>query len=408
MHSRTILVGVLCLIVGLFMGGIYLFGPPEPSQSVEPMPWFIALLRGEETLGFARAFEPRPFSFPADWGPHPEYRIEWWYVTGNLETEDKRHFGYQLTFFRFALTPNPEERESAWGANQVYMAHFALTDVEAAQFYAYERFSRAALSLAGAKAQPFEVWLENWSIRGTDGDVLPMQLRAAQESVSINLTLESAKNVVLQGNKGLSYKSTEVGNASYYYSLTRMPTRGTIQIEGETFDLKGLSWFDREWSTSALGKDTVGWDWFSIQLDDERELMFYLLRQRDGRAAPSSDGILISADGSTRRLTRDAVQIAVLSHWQSPLDETRYPSRWRMDIESEGLSLNIKPYLANQELTLSVRYWEGAVQVKGRSFGHPVSGNGYVELTGYGRAEDWKEGRLEGGKGEGHTQHTRQ
>ena len=386
MYSRPILVGVLCLTVGLLIGRIYLFGKPEQSQAVEPMTSFTDLLRGEETIGFARAFEPRPFSFPVDWGPHTEYRIEWWYVTGNLETEHKRHFGYQLTFFRFAFTPKPEKRKSAWGTNQIYMAHFALTDVEAAQFYAFERFSRAALSLAGANAQPFEVWLENWSISGPNGDVLPMQLHAAQENVAVNLTLESAKNVVLQGDKGLSNKNEEAGNASYYYSLTRMPTRGTIQIDGKPFDVKGISWFDREWSTSALGKDTVGWDWFSLQLDDGREIMFYLLRQRDGHASPSSDGVLISADGSMRRLTPDAVQIAILSHWQSPLDETRYPSRWRMDIESEGLSLDIKPYLANQELNLYVRYWEGAVQVKGTSFGQPVSGNGYVELTGYGES----------------------
>ena len=386
MYSRTILVGVLCLTVGLLIGGLYLLGKLDQSRTVEPMTSFTDLLCGEEAIGFAHAFEPRPFSFPADWGPHAEYRIEWWYVTGNLETENKRHFGYQLTFFRFALAPKPEKRESAWGTNQIYMAHFALTDVEATQFYAFERFSRAALSLAGAKAQPFEVWLENWSVRGTNGDVLPMQLHAVQENVAVNLILESAKNVVLQGNKGLSNKSEEAGNASYYYSLTRMPTQGTIQIDGKTFDVKGLSWFDREWSTSALGKNTVGWDWFSLQLDDGREIMFYLLRQRDGHASSSSDGVLISADGSTRQLTRDAVQIAVLSHWQSPLDETRYPSRWRMDIKSEGLSLAVKPYLANQELNLSVRYWEGAVQVKGTSFGQPVSGNGYVELTGYGEA----------------------
>ena len=386
MHSRTILVFVLCLILGLLVGAIYLLEKPKQTRAVESMPAFTDLLRGDETLGFARALEPRPFSFPSDWGPHIEYRIEWWYVTGNLETENKRHFGYQLTFFRLALTPKPEQRESAWGTNQIYMAHFALTDVEAGQFYAFERFSRAALSLAGANAQPFEVWLENWSISGTDGAVLPMQLGATQENVAINLTLESAKNVALQGNKGLSNKSAEAGNASYYYSLTRMPTQGTIEIDGNTFEVKGLSWFDHEWSTSALGKDTVGWDWFSIQLDDGREIMFYLLRQQDGRASPASDGVLISTDGSTRRLTRDAVQIVVRSHWQSPLDETRYPSRWRMDIESEGLSLDIKPYLANQELNLSVRYWEGAVQVKGTSFGQPVSGNGYVELTGYGEA----------------------
>lgn len=386
MHSRTILVCVLCLILGLLIGAIYLLEKPKQTQAIESMPAFTDLLRGDETLGFARALEPRPFSFPSDWGPHIEYRIEWWYVTGNLETENKRHFGYQLTFFRLALTPKPAQRESAWGTNQIYMAHFALTDVEAGQFYAFERFSRAALSLAGANAQPFEVWLENWSISGTDGAVLPMQLGATQENVAVKLTLESAKNVALQGNKGLSNKSAEAGNASYYYSLTRMPTQGTIQIDGNSFEVKGLSWFDHEWSTSALGKDTVGWDWFSIQLDDGREIMFYLLRQQDGRASPASDGVLISTDGSTRRLTRDAVQIVVRSHWQSPLDETRYPSRWRMDIESEGLSLDIKPYLANQELNLSVRYWEGAVQVKGTSFGQPVSGNGYVELTGYGEA----------------------
>lgn len=342
------------------------------------------LLGGGDTEGYARAFAPRPFVFPADHGPHPEYRQEWWYFTGNLATPEGRRFGFQLTFFRTALTPAPAERASAWAADQAYMAHFTLSDIEAGRFHAFERFSRAALGLAGASAQPFRVWLEDWSAQGTGDDAaLPMRLRAAQDGVAIDLILDSLKPPVLQGDRGLSQKGPAPGNASYYYSLTRMPTRGTVRIGSESFQVEGSSWMDREWSTSALSGDQVGWDWFALQLSDGRELMYYQLRRRDGSADPFSSGVLVQADGAGRRLAPQEVELGVAGHWQSPRTGVRYPSRWTIHIPAEELELEVVPRLAGQELDLAVRYWEGAVQARGTARGRPVTGQGYVELTGY-------------------------
>jgi predicted secreted hydrolase len=337
----------------------------------------------EEDQPFARAIQPRKFVFPDDHGPHPHFKTEWWYYTGNLFSKSDRRFGYQLTFFRSALTPEAHQRNSNWATNQIYMAHFALTDVDAQRFYHFERFSRDSLGLAGAQANPFKVWLENWSAEARQGEPLPMRLSANQETVAIELNLESAKPIVFQGENGLSQKSAMPGNASYYYSMTRMPTSGKINIAGESFQVSGTSWLDREWSTSALGEGQVGWDWFSLQFDDGRELMYYQLRLKDGTADPLSSGVLVDVDGSTKRLRPSDIDINVLSHWQSSKSKAKYPARWRLDLVNEGISLEISPVLAEQELMTTVRYWEGAVSVQGKDSASKLSGYGYVELTGY-------------------------
>lgn len=336
-----------------------------------------------EDQRFARAIEPREFVFPPDHGPHPQFKTEWWYYTGNLLSENDRRFGYQLTFFRSALTPDPQPRDSTWATNQIYMAHFALTDAEAERFYYFERFSRDSLGLAGAKADPFQVWLENWSVEGGQGEPPSMRLSASEDDVGIELHLESAKPIVLQGQNGLSQKSAKPGNASYYYSMTRLLTSGSIRISDENFLVAGTSWLDREWSTSALGEDQVGWDWFSLQFDDGRELMYYQLRLKDGTADALSSGVLVDAGGATQRLKPDDIQIKVLDHWQSSKSGARYPAKWRLDIAKEGISLEISPVLADQELNTTVRYWEGAVSVQGKQRAGKLGGFGYVELTGY-------------------------
>ena len=343
----------------------------------------------EEVLGvkedqrFARAIMPRKFVFPQDHGPHPQFKTEWWYYTGNLLSENKRRFGYQLTFFRSALTPEDQKRDSSWSTNQIYMAHFALTDEEGERFYYFERFSRDSLGLAGAKADPFRVWLENWSVEGEKGKPVPMRLSASEDDVAIDLRLESAKPIVLQGENGLSQKSAKPGNASYYYSMTRLSTSGSIRVSGENFQVVGTSWLDREWSTSALGEGQVGWDWFSLQFDDGRELMYYQLRLKDGTADPLSSGVLVDLGGATQRLKAGDIEIKVLNHWQSSKSESKYPAKWRLDIVKEGISLEISPILADQELNTTVRYWEGAVSVQGKQGADKLAGFGYVELTGY-------------------------
>ena len=382
MRAKLLLrVGLLCLL--MFSGVIWqeLQGPTLPAADDRLS--VAETLGAEQAAGFALALEPREFQFPRDHGPHPQFKTEWWYYTGNLQTESGRRFGYQLTFFRIALRPQALPRSSEWATNQVYMAHFALTDPAGAKFHHFERFSRAAQGLAGAAATPFRVWLENWATTSSAAQGLPMQLSAATDEVSIDLRLDSAKPIVLQGEAGLSQKSAAPGNASYYYSLTRMPTVGSISINGETFAVSGESWLDREWSTSALGEDQVGWDWFSLQLTDGRELMYYQLRMRTGSADPLSSGVLVAVDGSSRRLTAGDLRIEVLDHWQSPHSAGNYPSRWRLQVPEQKLDLEIVPLLPDQELQTSVRYWEGAVAVSGSSAAGQVQGYGYVELTGY-------------------------
>jgi predicted secreted hydrolase len=339
-------------------------------------------LGGIPEAGFARALSARTFRFPEDHGPHPQYQTEWWYFTGNLEASGGRRFGYQLTFFRMALSPGAAARASHWGAEQVYMAHFALTDVKGKRFIVAQRLSRAALGLAGAGGNPLAVWLEDWSARGSSDSPLSMKLAAADGGAALELDLTSLKPVVLNGAQGLSRKGREPGNASYYYSIPRLATRGTVTVGGERFQVSGLSWLDREWSTSALAGDQAGWDWFALQLSDGRDLMFYRLRKKDGSADPFSGGTLTAADGSSRRLTAAEVQLSATEWWVSPASRTRYPSRWRLKIPDSGIDLEVLPRLAGQELLGSFNYWEGAVSVKG--LGNSVlGGSGYLEMTGY-------------------------
>lgn len=348
-------------------------------------------LGGTDTAGYARAVEPRDFEFPEDHGPHPDFKTEWWYVTGHLTSDSGRRFGYQFTLFRSALAPAAavEVSTSAWSTRQAYMGHFAISDIDGEAFHARERFARGAAGLAGATANPLGVWLEGWSLRGSvSEDGFPVRLSADDDSIALDITFEPGKGIVLNGDRGLSQKSAEPGNASYYYSLPRMPTAGSLRVGSETFEVSGSSWLDREWSTSVLGEGQVGWDWFALQLDDDRELMVYRIRQADGSASPESEGVLVGPDGTKTRL-RWGIDIEVVDEgsWRSPDGAAEYPARWVIRVPAEGLELQIDPLLADQELRLAFRYWEGAVSVRGTSPSGPVEGLGYVELTGYGTAD---------------------
>jgi predicted secreted hydrolase len=342
------------------------------------------LLGSDDDAGFAKALEPRSFEFPADHGPHPQYRNEWWYLTGNLDADNGRRFGFELTIFRFALTPALLDSVSAWRTNQVYIAHFALTDADRERFYVAERFSRGALGLAGATAEPFRVWIDNWEIAATAaaGPRERWRLRAEDDGFALDLDLAAAKAPVLNGSEGLSQKSPEPGNASYYYSITRWRTAGRLRAGGDEFAVSGLSWLDREWSSSALGRDQQGWDWFALQLSDGSELMFYRLRKLDGSDDPLSAGTWVAPDGQATHLERERVAIAVRERWTSQKGGT-YPARWGLSVPDLGLELDIVPVMSDQELFTTVRYWEGAVDVEGSRNGSPLTGRGYVELTGY-------------------------
>jgi predicted secreted hydrolase len=377
----------LALLALLAAAGVYLLARPDRPHSPRASLSVAGTLRNADNAGFLRTTEPRAFRFPADHGPHPGFRTEWWYYTGNLETREGRRFGFQLTFFRSALTATPQARTSEWGASHAYLAHFALTDVDGERFHSFERWSRGALGLAGAQAEPFRVWVESWSANASSpagpAGTPSMRLTAAEAGVGIDLDLRPGKPVVLQGDRGLSQKSAGAGNASYYYSLTRMPAAGTVRLGKESFAVTGLAWMDREWSTSSLAADQVGWDWFALQLADGRELMLYRLRRRDGTADPASSGTLIGPRGESRPLRLSDFRLEDLDRWESPRSGARYPSRWRIRIPADGLDLEVRPAVPDQELDVSFLYWEGAVEVTGTHQGRPVSGRGYVEMTGY-------------------------
>lgn len=333
---------------------------------------------------FERVSGPRPLDFPQDLGAHDNFQTEWWYYTGNLSAENGQHFGFQLTFFRRAIVGSAERvtRESLWATDQVYLSHFALTDVKAGRHYAFERFERGSAGLAGATGIPmYEVWLQDWSVKQLADELY--RLEAAQEGVGIRLDLLDKKGVVLQGEGGYSQKGPDPGNASIYVSQSRLEASGILVVGDEEYVVNGLAWMDHEYSTSALSPDQIGWDWFSLQLDDGSELMVYTIRRADGSVDPFSKGTMIYPDGSTRLLRAGDFSIQVNDTWRSPHSGGVYPSSWTLTIPSEALVLAIDPHLADQEMNLSFIYWEGAVKVKGERAGQPVGGNGYVELTGY-------------------------
>jgi len=353
----------------------------------------IGALADTNTAGYARAFDVREFTFPRDFGAHPDYQTEWWYYTGNLATDAGRRFGYQLTIFRRSLAPTAAERASAWGTNQLYFAHFTVSDIQSNKFYEADRYARGAAGLAGATTEPqVRVWIEDWEMLAQDASAGTMRLTAAdKKGFAIDLTVRQSKPPTLQGDRGLSAKSPESGNASYYYSLSRLETQGTITLNGQPVVVRGASWKDHEYSTSGLSKEATGWDWFSLQLDDNRELMLYRIRRTDGTYETTSDGTLINADGSYEHLVLSQYKIEELARWSSPHSNGVYPAKWRVTVtpkQGDPIILNIEPLMSDQEVNATGVYWEGASRISGTQGAQTLTGYGYVELTGYARRAD--------------------
>jgi predicted secreted hydrolase len=339
--------------------------------------------------GFAQALNPRPFVFPEDHGPHPQFRQEWWYLTGNLDGAGGERFGFELTFFRYALAPPgagstavAPQAASAWRASEIYLAHFAISDVAAQRFRFAQKLSRAALGLAGAQAAPLRVWIDDWALYAPAGAAASgvWTLRAAQPEYALELELRPLTPPVLNGEAGLSRKSS--ASASYYYSIPRLAVRGRVVRSGQPLAVQGLAWLDREWGSGELAASQAGWDWFGLQLDDGSALMFYALRAPDGSRDAHSAGTWIERSGAARALADADVRIATLDHWTGA-DGVRYPAGWRIRVSSLALDLTVQPVLADQELKTRPRYWEGAVDVSGAREGRSLGGRGYVELVGY-------------------------
>jgi predicted secreted hydrolase len=326
----------------------------------------------------------RKLTFPADHYSHPDFKTEWWYYTGHLETDGGKRYGYQVTFFRFGVRDRQKDVKGPPLFTELYMTHFALSDIGAKKFTFRERINRGFDDKAGAATDRYLVWNEDWKV---EGDERSHSIQVSERGTRLRLTLKSLKPPVLHGENGLSRKGEGEGRASYYYSLTRMQTAGELTIDGKIEKVRGLSWMDHEFGSNQLREDQVGWDWFSIQLDNKTELMLYLMRRKEGSADPYSSGTLVRADGTTRHLKVNNYRVEVLDGWKSPKSGANYPIKWKVEIPSESIVLEIDPVFPAQELITNrstrVTYWEGAVRIKGRVRDKAVTGSGYVEMTGY-------------------------
>ncbi len=355
--KKLIFLSLLLTLAGIAPGGADEFQTPQPG---------------------------RAFRFPRDHGAHPEFQTEWWYWTGHLKSASGESFGYQLTFFRAALRkPDPQAR-SAWSFHTVYFAHLAVSDVRGRRFVFREKAGREALGLSGARTETLKVWIDSWQaeLKGED-----FHLAARDVDLGLNLVLTPRKPPILHGENGFSRKAAQHAGASHYYSMTRLDTRGRITVAGRDLEVKGESWMDHEFFTGSPAPDQVGWDWFALQLADGGEVMLYLLRRQDGTPDAASSGTYIDPQGRPRHLNMADFQVKASGAWKSPHTGATYPGGWEIVLPALGYRLNLTPSLADQEIRAEVparlAYWEGQVAIHGEKNRQPVSGKGYVELTGY-------------------------
>ena len=349
--------------------------------------WLVGL-QAREARRWRHAEPSYRLVLPRDHASHPDYKIEWWYYTGNLATREGRHFGYQLTFFRVGVDPAPSN-PSRWAVRDLFMAHFAITDIASGRHHAADLVNRAGVGWAGAATDSLRVWNEDWlATQEADGrHRLQAAATSGDTSFAADLVLEEGGRFVAHGEQGFSRKGSQPGNASHYYSLTRMPTRGTLAVGGDRFSVDGYSWMDHEFGTSFLEPGQVGWDWFAIQLEDGADLMLFQMRRADGRADPHSSGTLADGTGRTWRLGAGDVALQPGRSWTSPASGASYPVTWTLSVPRQGLALEVRAAVDAQELrtdrSTGVTYWEGAVEVRGTRNGRPARGRGYLEMTGY-------------------------
>ena len=345
----------------------------------------LAVAGQAETFEYRLALPGYSHEFPRDHGSHGDFRTEWWYFTGHLKTSKGLRFGYELTFFRTGLRDVERKPSgSRWEVKDLYFAHFALTDIASKTFWYFERRGRTSVGVAGIRNTPLRVWIGDWSLRLDDQKFL---LQARDGRFGVDLELVPAGSPVVHGRNGASQKSDGRGQATHYYSMTRLRTSGKLLLDGRETEVTGLSWMDHEFGSNQLSRDQAGWDWFSIQLEDDTELMLYRMRRKDGKPDQNSSGSLVQADGTKRHLDHSDFDIEATGHWTSPKSGGRYPMGWEVSVPAAGLRLRVTPDVLDQELvtrgSTQVTYWEGSVSVEGVSGGKKTKGRGYVEMTGY-------------------------
>jgi predicted secreted hydrolase len=355
-------------------------GPPGPEAADVPGSGLTVLAQGAS--GYAQARPGQALAFPRDHGPHPDFRIEWWYLTANLEDADGRPYGAQWTLFRFAARP-PEntsaDAANPWQNEQVFMAHMGISTPK--EHVAFQRYARGGdhdgVRQAGVRAEPFAAWLDDWRLESTGASWLPLEVFARQERYAVHLRLDSERPLVLQGEGGFSQKNP-AGTGSYYYSHPFLQASGTLVLEDENVQVSGQAWLDREWSSQFLQADQSGWDWFALHLDSGEKLMLFQLRSKQG-GPPFRHAALFDPDGSKRTLDPSRLRFDVLE--QRPVAGRALPLRWRIDLPELSRTLEIEALHDEQWMDVDFPYWEGIVMVRGE--GEARGGQGYMELTGY-------------------------
>jgi predicted secreted hydrolase len=331
-----------------------------------------------------------PYEFPRDHFNHPGYQTEWWYYTGNLHSPDGHRFGFELTFFRQAIHLTSRQAaasDAAWRPDQIYFAHLALSDIDGGEFYHTERLNRAGPGLAGASLQQQRYWNGNWQVRWTNLGTGDQQLQAVCDRFTLKLNLRPEKAPVINGLNGISQKGPLPGEASHYISFTRLNAAGLLEWKNARASVNGPAWMDHEFFTEPRDNTLIGWDWFAIQLNNNEELMLYRLRRSAGGPGAYSSGTYVDSHGKARFLSASEFSLLPDELWHSPHSNARYPISWHISVPCLGLELTERTALKNQELfgdsRISPSYWEGAVTYQGRMRSQPVTGLGYLEMTGY-------------------------
>jgi predicted secreted hydrolase len=329
------------------------------------------------------------YEFPKDHFSHPDYQTEWWYFTGNLTAADGHRFGFELTFFRQGVNRGAKDHE-VWSIHDIYLAHLALSDIDGNEFYHAERMNRVGPGIAGGDATAQKIWNGNWNVSWNGSDML---LNAVDNRFSFSLSLHPEKPPVIQGENGVSQKAADAGKASHYISFTRLKTNGKIEVNKKVDQVTGLTWMDHEFFTHSMETNQVGWDWLSIQLADDSEIMLYQIRRRDGSVDNYSSGTYIDAHGKSTPLhAADFILKPSGETWKSPVTSATYPIRWRISIPKFGVELEARTDLRQQEISAETKiapsYWEGAIRLTGHKFAEKLEGVGYLEMTGYDRPVD--------------------
>jgi predicted secreted hydrolase len=326
------------------------------------------------------------FEFPRDYFDHPDFQTEWWYYTGNLKSANGHRYGFELTFFRQAVSRDPAQA-ATWDVKDIYLTHFALSDLDGQKFYHSERINRAGPGIAGVSQSSARIWNGNWQVQWEGAD---QKLQAIDKQFQLHLTLHPEKPPIIHGENGVSQKSGGAGHASYYISSTRLAARGKLDLNGETLEVSGLAWMDHEFFTHQLDSNQVGWDWLSLQLEDNTELMLFRIRRKDGSLDPFSAGTFVDGRGKSTHLRAADFSLQPLAEsWTSPATRATYPIAWKITIPKLEIELETHTALAAQELEgntkIAPSYWEGAIHLEGRRGISPLSGAGYLEMTGYDR-----------------------